>query len=99
MIHAGTQRIWEAAEQGVNYANNPKISRHDCVTVFSYMNGIAIGVEEGISSAHIVQDHMPNTIIKVVGVIMPAVLANAGGYEALIRRRDSWKAKGVSYRH
>lgn len=96
VIHSATHRIWNAAEKGTTYVNNPNISVHDCITVFNYLNGIAVGAKEGIFSGRIVRDHIPNTIIEAVDNIMPAVLSNMDGYEATIDLRKSWK-DGVSY--
>lgn len=98
VIHSATQRLWEQSDGGRNYKDE-KVSRHDLFTILNYLDGVAIGVHQGVFSEAIVRDYLPNTIIKVVDVIMrDALNGDRAGYEMLVRLRDGWRPKETTYR-
>jgi hypothetical protein len=103
VISVVTQRIWVASKNGTDY-RTAAIDGHDLITMLNYFDSIAIGIKQGVFSAAIVKDHMASAFIKIVDVLQPAVvprlLPDWTGYEAITELRDSWRPKSaVSYRH
>jgi phosphoribosylformylglycinamidine (FGAM) synthase PurS component len=94
VIHEAANRVYVATDNGKNYdkAKLPEY-QHDLITVLNYLNGIGVGVQENLFSGEIVRDHMPNTISKVVDVIIPALIDRPGDYQALIDLRKSWDSR------
>lgn len=98
VIHSATQRLWLQSSQGQNYRSQ-EISKHDLFTVLNYLDGIAIGVHQGVFSEAIVRDYLPNTIVKAVDVIMrDALNGDRSGYEMLVKLREGWRQKETTYR-
>ncbi len=90
ILAAACRRIWDASDGGRNYTNNPKIDKHDVITVANYLDGIAIGVLQHLYSDRIACDHLGNVIKKFVDIILPQTVDNLEGYEALIRVSRDW---------
>ena len=103
VIAAATARIWAASQGGVDYGA-AAISSHDLITVLNYLDGIAVGIKQHVYSPEIVKDHMESTFVKIIDVIRPAVvprvLPDWKGYEAISELRNGWLTVAVtSYSH
>jgi hypothetical protein len=97
VIHAATRKVFAGTYNGTKYDKATFKFQHELITVLNYLNGIGTGVEEGIFSGEIVKDHMPNTITKVVDVIIPALVDRPGDFQALINLRNNWTMPNPSY--
>ena len=47
VIEAATKRVWEASKNGADY-KRPEVAQRDLVVVLNYLDGIAIGVGQGL---------------------------------------------------
>ena len=92
VLHGATRRIWDASEGGRNY-DRGKVAEHDVITAFNYLDGIAVGVLQGVYSEKIVRDHLESTFVKAVDVMIPKLLDSPQGYEALIELRTRWRTR------
>jgi len=100
VIHEATQSIWRASNSGTDYRGNlDKLDMHDLITALNYLDGIAVGVKQGVYSGAIIKDHMMTTYVKVVDVIIPEAMGgDFSDYEAILELRNSWRSPiPVSY--
>lgn len=93
VVHAATQRIWRASEEGREYRKNrDKIDQHDLITVLNYLDTIAVGIKQGVYSEPMVKANMSNTFEKVVDRVIPeAVDGGFAGYENIRSLWDKWR--------
>jgi hypothetical protein len=68
IIYEATARIWKATEGGKNYGKHDTIDKHDIITVLNYLEGIAVGVTQGLLVEAIVKDHFDVAISKIIKV-------------------------------
>jgi hypothetical protein len=98
VIVAASKKVFEASENGTKYSKEKfGLAEHDLLTVLNFLNGLGVGVEEGIFSGDIIKDHMPNTVVKVVDTIIPALIDQPAKFQALMNLRDNWKKASPSY--
>ena len=57
VIEAATHRIWEKSNKGTDY-KRPEVDQRDLVVVLNYLDGIAIGVGQGLYIENLVKDHI-----------------------------------------
>jgi hypothetical protein len=84
------RRIWENSDKGTKYSRET-IDQHDAIVMLNYLDGIAIGVKQGVLSNAITKDHLGAVYIKAVDIIIPALFGNFEGYEAIEEMRSGWK--------
>ena len=97
VIYEATKRIWNSSKGGTVYSF-PEVNEHDLITVLNYLDGIAVGVKQGVFSKAIVQDHLGATYIKIADLVIPNTFKNFTDYEAIEQLRNSWKVpKPTSY--
>ncbi|MDE2134834.1 MAG: hypothetical protein KGJ49_09565 [Alphaproteobacteria bacterium] len=77
------RRIWDASDGGKNYRTG-KVNQHDLIIVLNHMDGIAIGVIQGLYLEAMVKDHMGLMYKKVVEEIFPSKVIDTDGYEAIL---------------
>lgn len=98
ILYHACRRLWDSADCGRNYKENPKISIHDVIVVANYLDGIAIGAEQGFYDPVIVRDHLGPHISKFIEIILPNVFGNTNDYEAMARLCASWRSGDIRYR-
>jgi hypothetical protein len=91
VIHEVNSRLWKQSNGGKDYSSD-NIDRLDLIIMLNYLDGIAIGVKQGVLSNAITKDHLGAIYIKVVDIIIPAVFGNFDDYEAIEELRRSWKS-------
>lgn len=87
IIYQANRRIWDASQEGTTYFDADK---HSVITVANYLDGIAIGVLQGLYSSDIVRDHLGPVIGKYINVIVPSVFGSKKDYEALDEVCSAW---------
>jgi hypothetical protein len=99
VLHLATKNVFESTNNGRDYKKQdlPKYE-HDLLMSLNYLNGLAVGVREGLLSRDIVRDNLHNTIVKAVDIIIPALIDRRDYFEDLIKLRDSWKGEVPYYR-
>lgn len=99
VVYAATRAVYAASKNGQIYDKDAmKHVEHDLLTVLNYLNALAVGVDEGIYSGDIIKDHLPNTIMKVVDVLIPKLVDQPAKWQPLLNLRDNWKTSNPSYR-
>lgn len=93
VIAAACRRIWDASNGGTIYCRD-RVSQHDVIVMCNFLDGLAIGVAEGNFDENIVRSHHKQMIEKAVDTIMPAMLDDSIGYEALLALRARFAAQG-----
>jgi hypothetical protein len=81
VVYGAAQRIWKASNGGADYTR-PEIDKHDVITALNYLDGIAVGVKQGVFSSAIVKDHMESTFNKVVEEIILNYILDIAGQSA-----------------
>jgi hypothetical protein len=81
IIFAVARRIWDVSQQGTDYTDLGKIDRFDIAVLLNYLEGMAVGVTQGIYIEDIIKDHFMPVIDKAVRVFLKG---ESGA---------SWKAK------
>jgi len=92
------RRMWQASAQGTQYKRDGTVDLHDVFTVANYLDGIAIGVLQGLFSDEIAKDHLGVFVRRFVEVILPT-LSDLDGYEALVAVHTRWfpRVPNVTY--
>lgn len=57
VLEAAPRRVARASVGGTDY-RNPGIEKRDIVTLLNYLDGLAIGIEQGLYLENIVKDHL-----------------------------------------
>jgi hypothetical protein len=81
IIFEVSRRIWDASLQGTDYTDLSSIDRFDVAVLLNYLEGMAVGIAQGIYMENIIKDHFTPAIDKAVRVF----LRGESG--------DGWKAK------
>ena len=90
VLHEVCTRIWKQSAEGRRYSSET-IDQQDLITMLNYLDGIAIGVKQGVLSNAITKDHLGPIFIKAVDIIIPAVFGSFDDYEAIAELRNGWK--------
>ena len=94
ILYQANRRIWDAARNGPDRSkvDYTKADEHDVITVANYLDGIAIGVLQGLYSDEIVRDHLGPSMGRYINTIIPAVFGNKDDYDAMVDVCSAWNA-------
>jgi hypothetical protein len=94
VIYDAVQILWRAREKG-KLNKNPRKYRTQLVILLNYLDGIAIGIDQGLYIEDLAWDHMNGIVARHVRVYLDSGIAQRADimredYTCLIRLRDKW---------
>jgi hypothetical protein len=99
IIEAATKRLWDASD-GMKDYSKPGVDQRDVTVLLNYLDGIAIGVGQGLYIEPLVKDHLGFLFDHVVRNIVEGTMkGDRAGIEAMMALHAQWfrGAPVVSY--
>ncbi len=89
VIEAATFRVWNASDHCRDY-KLPAVDKRDLIVVLNYLDGIAIGVAQGLYIETIVRDHIGTLFHHAVVKYVESGLVETAGIEATLALHAKW---------
>ncbi len=90
VIEAATARIWEASNKGIDYKTN--VERRDIVVLLNYLDGLAIGIDQGLYVEQIVKDHLASIFEHATVRLLDPQIVPITGFERVKQTHLRWTA-------
>ena len=89
VIEAATQRVWVASNNGTDY-KRPEVAERDLIVVLNYLDGIAIGVGQGLYIESLVKDHIGPLFDHAVTKYFESGVIGREGLDAMVALHAQW---------
>jgi hypothetical protein len=98
ILEAATQRAWYTSDAEINYKKS-EVDHRDLTIIVNYLDGIAIGVQQGLHIEDLVKDHIGSVFGHAVIKWIEGGLFDTSGIETMASLHARWyrSAKPTSY--
>jgi hypothetical protein len=98
VLHAACRRMWDGSDGGANY-DRTKVALHDVISVSNYLDGVCVGVLQGLYSSEIARDHLGPILQKMHNIILPKMFGSVDqDFDTIRQIYQKWyPSAGVTY--
>jgi hypothetical protein len=89
VLNDATRRIWIASRCGTDYRHED-VDRRDIILLLNYLDGIAIGIEQGLYIESMVQDHLSQMFDRAVRCFIEAGIVEGTALTNLLAVHARW---------